>query len=112
MRIHTQPTTSSVRFSCLQKSDNGYDWLICKVHVQPDTDVCSRLPDSTSQMPCRYQHTYALNKFAPPAVYAKKTSKNSISDFGDPQQFLKEVNFLFGKSNPDLHWHAVDVPHS
>lgn len=41
----------------------------------------------------RYEDTYPANNLL---VYAKKTSKNSISDFGDPQQFLKEVNFLFG----------------
>ena len=30
------------------------------------------------------------------AVYAKKTSKNSVSDFGGPEKLLKEINYLFG----------------
>jgi len=48
----------------------------------------------------RYEDTYPANNLL---VYRAKTSKNKISDFGDPTNFLKDVTFLFG----DNAWQGV-----
>lgn len=41
----------------------------------------------------RYEDTYPANNIF---VYAKKTSKNSVADFGGPDKFLQEITYLFG----------------
>jgi hypothetical protein len=41
----------------------------------------------------RYVDTYPANNLM---VMKTKTAKNSVKEFGDPQSFLKEVNYLFG----------------
>ena len=43
---------------------------------------------------CRMEDTYPANNLF---VMAKKTDKKSISDFGNPEAFLKEMAFLFGE---------------
>ena len=40
------------------------------------------------------EDTYPANNLF---VMAKKTDKKSISDFGNPEAFLKEIAFLFGE---------------
>lgn len=41
----------------------------------------------------RYEDTYPVNNLQ---VLKAKTSKGSIKDYGEPTNFLKEVDFLFG----------------
>ena len=44
----------------------------------------------------RMEDTYPANNLL---VMAKKTDKKSISDFGPPEAFLKEMAYLFGEQS-------------